>query len=346
MLADAPSATGSPGSRALLFSSLLIGLREGLEAALVVSILVAFLVKTDRRPALRWVWPGVAAAVLLSIAVGAILTYTTAHLTFEHQELVGGVLSIVAVAFVTAMIFWMRTAARHISAELRGKLENALKLGPLAIAGVSFLSVGREGLETSVFFYASVQTAQGETAVPLLGFAAGIVISVALAWLLYRGALRFDLGKFFKITGVLLVFVAAGVLGYGLHDLQGGKLPPRPVHPGLRRLRRATRDLLVRHAAQGHLQLLTADHRAAGDRLGDLRGRRTALVPPARAEQEPQHAGRDRSEGVTMPTAPRTGAVLSVALVALVAACDAQPPTAAPRGPSPSPPRTPAARSP
>ncbi|MEA5360875.1 iron uptake transporter permease EfeU [Amycolatopsis sp., V23-08] len=210
----------------MLFSSLLIGLREGLEAALVVSILVAFLVKTDRRSALRWVWPGVAVAVLLSVAVGAILTYTTAHLTFEHQELVGGVLSIVAVAFVTAMIFWMRTAARHISAELRGKMENALKLGPAAIALVSFLSVGREGLETSVFFYASVQTAQGDTALPLLGFSIGIVVSIALAWLLYRGALRFDLGKFFKITGILLVFVAAGVLGYGLHDLQeGGFLP-------------------------------------------------------------------------------------------------------------------------
>ena len=120
-----------------MFSSLLIGLREGLEAALVVSILVAFLVKTGRRTALRWVWPGVASAVLLSVAVGALLTYTTAHLTFEHQELVGGVLSIVAVAFVTAMIFWMRTAARHISAELKGKMENALQLGPLAIALVS-----------------------------------------------------------------------------------------------------------------------------------------------------------------------------------------------------------------
>ncbi|WIV59209.1 iron uptake transporter permease EfeU [Amycolatopsis nalaikhensis] len=210
----------------MLFSSLLIGLREGLEAALVVSILVAFLVKTGRRAALRWVWPGVASAVLLSVAVGAILTYTTAHLTFEHQELVGGVLSIVAVAFVTAMIFWMRTAARHISAELKGKMENALQLGPLAIALVSFLSVGREGLETSVFFYASVQTAQGKTALPLLGFTAGILIAVALAWLLYRGALRFDLGKFFKITGMLLVFVAAGVLGYGLHDLQEGAFLP------------------------------------------------------------------------------------------------------------------------
>lgn len=210
----------------MLFSSLLIGLREGLEAALVVSILVAFLVKTERRAAIRWVWPGVAAAVLLSVAVGAVLTYTTAQLSFEQQELLGGSLSIVAVAFVTAMIFWMRRASRSIAAELRGKMDNALAVGPLAVLLLSFLAVGREGLETAVFFYATVQTAQGGTVQPLIGFAVGIAAAIVIAYLLYRGAVRFDLGRFFKITGVLLVFVAAGVLGYGLHDLQEAAFLP------------------------------------------------------------------------------------------------------------------------
>ncbi|TVT52687.1 iron transporter [Amycolatopsis rhizosphaerae] len=210
----------------MLFSSLLIGLREGLEAALVVSILVAFLVKTDRRPALRWVWPGIAAAVLLSVGVGALLTYTTAQLSFEQQELLGGSLSIVAVGFVTAMIFWMRKASKSIASELRGKMDQALAVGPLAVLLLSFLAVGREGLETAVFFYAAVQSAQGGTTQPLAGFAFGIVLAVVLAYLLYRGAVRFNLGKFFTVTGVLLVFVAAGVLGYGLHDLQeAGYLP-------------------------------------------------------------------------------------------------------------------------
>jgi high-affinity iron transporter len=210
----------------VLFSSLLIGLREGLEAALVVSILVAFLVKTDRRGALRWVWPGIAAAVVLSVGVGAMLTYTTAQLSFEQQELLGGSLSIVAVAFVTAMIFWMRRAAKSIAAELRGKMDQALIVGPFAVLLLSFLAVGREGLETAVFFYAAVQSAQGGTTQPLIGFAVGIAIAISIAYLLYRGAVRFDLGKFFTITGVLLVFVAAGVLGYGLHDLQeAGFLP-------------------------------------------------------------------------------------------------------------------------
>ncbi|TNC29555.1 iron uptake transporter permease EfeU [Amycolatopsis alkalitolerans] len=210
----------------MLFSSLLIGLREGLEAALVVSILVAFLVKTDRRQALRWVWPGIAAAVLLSIAFGAILTYTTAQLSFEQQELLGGSLSIVAVGFVTAMIFWMRKASRTIAAELRGKMDEALAVGPLAVLLLSFLAVGREGLETAVFFYASVQSAQGGTTQPLIGFAIGIAAAVTIAYLLYRGAVRFNLGKFFTVTGVLLVFVAAGVLGYGLHDLQEAAFLP------------------------------------------------------------------------------------------------------------------------
>nr|WP_225957914.1 iron uptake transporter permease EfeU [Amycolatopsis lexingtonensis] len=209
-----------------MFSSALIGLREGLEAALVVSILVAFLVKTERRHALRWVWPGVGAAVLLSVAVGAVLTFTTAQLSFEHQELLGGSLSIVAVVFVTAMIFWMRKASKSIAAELRGKMDDALDVGPAAVLLLSFLAVGREGLETAVFFYSTVQAAQSDTVQPLIGFAVGIAAAVVLAWLLYKGAVRFNLGKFFTITGVLLVFVAAGVLGYGLHDLQEAAFLP------------------------------------------------------------------------------------------------------------------------
>ncbi|MER7857862.1 iron uptake transporter permease EfeU [Amycolatopsis japonica] len=208
------------------FASALIGLREGLEAALVVSILVAFLVKTERRHALRWVWLGVGIAVALSVGVGAILTYSTAQLTFEQQELLGGTLSIVAVGFVTAMIFWMRKASRTIAAELRGKLDEALDVGPVAVLVLSFFAVGREGLETAVFFYSTVQTAQGGTTEPLIGFSAGILVAVVLAYLIYRGAVRFDLGKFFTITGVLLVFVAAGVLGYGLHDLQEAAFLP------------------------------------------------------------------------------------------------------------------------
>jgi high-affinity iron transporter len=210
----------------VLFSSALIGLREGLEAALVVSILIAFLVKSDQRTALKWVWGGVAAALLICVGIGTVIAYTIGELRFEQQEIVGGSLSIMAVAFVTWMIFWMRSTARTIAAELRGKLSDALAIGPVAVGVMALLAVGREGLETMAFFYANVRTAETGPDQPLIGFIIGITVAVALGWLIYRGAIKFNLGKFFTYTGALLVFVAAGILGYGLHDLQeAGVLP-------------------------------------------------------------------------------------------------------------------------
>ncbi|WP_190823417.1 iron uptake transporter permease EfeU [Saccharopolyspora pogona] len=210
----------------MLFSNALIGLREGLEAVLVVSILVAFLVRTERRRALPLVWAGVGVAVALSVGLGAVLTYTAATLSFEAQEAFGGIASIIAVAFVTGMIFWMRRAGRTLAAQLRGQLDEALQLGPVAVATVAFLAVAREGLETAVFFFSSVQSAGGGTVLPLVGFLIGITISILLGWLLYAGAIKVNLSKFFTVTGVLLVFVAAGVFAYGVHDLQEASLLP------------------------------------------------------------------------------------------------------------------------
>jgi high-affinity iron transporter len=203
----------------------LIGLREGLEAALVVSILVAFLVRTDRRSELPKVWLGVGIAVAVSVGVTLALTLTQQALTFEAQEALGGTLSIVAVAFVTWMIFWMRRNARALSAELQGKLEDALEIGPVAVVVVAALAVGREGLETAVFFFSAAEAA-GQTLEPLIGFLIGIAIAIALAYLIYRGAVKIDLGKFFTVTGLLLVFVAAGILAYGVHDLQEAGILP------------------------------------------------------------------------------------------------------------------------
>ena len=208
-----------------MLSNALIGLREGLEAALVVSILVAFLVRSDRREALPKVWAGVVVAVGLSVAVGALLTFTSNAMSFEAQEAFGGGMSIIAVGFVTWMIFWMRRTARALSGELRDKLEQALQIGSWAVVLMAFLAVGREGLETAVFFWAAAQ-ATGETSRPLVGFLIGIAVAVALAYLIYRGAVRINMAKFFKITGILLIFVAAGILAYGMHDLQEANILP------------------------------------------------------------------------------------------------------------------------
>ncbi|MER6265925.1 iron uptake transporter permease EfeU [Streptomyces sp900105755] len=203
-----------------MFSNYLIGLREGLEASLVVCILIAYLVKTGRTDALKPIWIGIAVAVLIAMGFGCALEFGSQELTFEAQEALGGSLSIVAVGLVTWMVFWMRRTARHLKAELHGKLDAALAMGTGALVATAFLAVGREGLETALFVWASVHAASDGTPRPLIGVALGLASAVFLGWLFYRGALRINLAKFFTWTGGMLVVVAAGVLAYGFHDLQ------------------------------------------------------------------------------------------------------------------------------
>ncbi|MEU6280938.1 iron uptake transporter permease EfeU [Streptomyces sp. NPDC047028] len=207
------------------FPSFLIGLREGLEGGLIVSILIATLVRAGARQRLPQVWTGVLAAVALAMSFGAVLTFTAASLPTTAQEAFGGALSVIAVAFVTAMVFWMRRSARGLSGELKEKVTGALAMGSGVLVLTSFLAVGREGLETALFLWTTAQAA-GESVGPLTGAGIGLVLATALCWGLYRRVLKINLTKFFTATGAVLIVIAAGVLGYGLRDLQeGGVLP-------------------------------------------------------------------------------------------------------------------------
>jgi high-affinity iron transporter len=219
MGADVPISllAAGPSLSSQLFGSALIGLREGLETAVVVTILVAFLVKSDRRDALKWVWLGVAAAVAMTVGVFLVIQYGENTISGLAAEAIAGVASLVAVAIVTTMVLWMKKAAATLSGELRGNMARALETGGFAVLALAFLAVGREGVETALFM---VGFAEAKTAWPLLGLAAGVLVAVAIAYGMYLGAVRINLAKFFKYTGAFLVLVAAGILSYGIGALQ------------------------------------------------------------------------------------------------------------------------------
>ena len=210
----------------LVWSTFLIGLREGLEAALVVAILVAYLSRIGRRDVLPRLWTGIALAIALALGIGAILTFGAYALTFEAQELIGGLLSLLTVAMVTWMIFWMQKTARTMKRSLEGGIDRALTVGGAwAIVAIGFVSVAREGIETTLLLWSMVQSF-GDAPSALLGALLGLLTSVALGWALARGMVRIDLRVFFAWTGAFLVLVAAGVLAYAIHDLQeAGALP-------------------------------------------------------------------------------------------------------------------------
>ena len=195
----------------------------------MVSILLAALRKTapreagNRRVSSAPVWLGVLGAVMVAGSFAAVLTFSTSVLSSRAQDAVGGLLSILAVALVTSMVFWMRRTAASLSAQLRGDVQRAAAIGAGALTITAFLAVGREGLETTLFLWTAVK-ASGQTLSPLTGAALGLAAAVLLCWLLYRRAVRLNVGVFFNRTAIALIVIAAGVLSYGLGDLQDAGL--------------------------------------------------------------------------------------------------------------------------
>jgi high-affinity iron transporter len=210
-----------------MLSTFIIALREGLEAALIVGILVAYLVKSERRHHLRALWTGVALAITASLALGAFLSYTSAELTVKGEELFAGTTSFVAVGLVTWMVFWMKRTARGLRDELHGKAEAAVAAGALSMGTLAFFAVAREGLETSLFLYTNFKTV-GAFSTATLGLILGLAAAIGLGFGIYNRSVKLNLGKFFTYSGVALIVVAGGVLSYGVHEFQEFGFLPGP----------------------------------------------------------------------------------------------------------------------
>ncbi len=211
-------------------SAFFVTLREGLEAALIVGIIVAYLVKVGRRDAIRLVAYGVAAAVAVSVAVGVVVFATVGELPEVAQETFEGIAAVLAVVVLTWMLFWMRRQGRAMQGELETSVAAALDRGStLALAGLAFVAVVREGLETVLFMLAIVGSSEDVVAT-MLGATLGLVTAVAIGYAIFAMGVRVNLRQFFTATGILLIFVAAGLLAHAVHAFtEAGWLPETAV---------------------------------------------------------------------------------------------------------------------
>jgi high-affinity iron transporter len=210
-------------------AAFVIALREGIEAALIVSIVLAYLKQLGRSDRSHLVWWGTGLAVALSAILGTIIFSVGAEFEGTAEEVFEGLVTLTAVGVLTWMIFWMRRQGARIKSELQQKVDTALTAGGLALAAIAFFAVLREGVETALFLFAAAEGTAvegGGVAAQLLGAMLGLGLAVVLGVLLYRGGIRMNLRTFFKVTGVILVVVAAGLFAYSVHELQeAGWLP-------------------------------------------------------------------------------------------------------------------------
>ena len=200
-------------------SGLLTGLREGVEAALIVSIVLAYLVRSGRGDQAGRIWLGTGLAVALSLALGILLFNTVGSFEEPYEQIFEGTTMLVAAGVVTWMLFWMRRQAGSVKGELQAAVDRAVAGGATwGLAILAFSAVIREGLETSLFLVGQATSNRLEAGWILLGALVGLVIAVGLGYGFYRGSRRLNLGSFFRWTGIALVFIAAGLLSKGIHE--------------------------------------------------------------------------------------------------------------------------------
>ncbi len=202
-----------------LTTGLLTGLREGVEAALIVSIILAYLAKTGNQRHFGKIWLGAGAAVVLSIAVGLILFITIGGFEEPAEQIFEGFAMIIAAGVVTWMLFWMRRTSANIKGQLQEGVDRALvEGGVFGLAILAFTAVIREGIETALFLMGQATAAGTEASSTLIGAVIGLLIAVGIGYGLYKGARVINLRTFFSWTGIALIFIAAGLLSHGVHE--------------------------------------------------------------------------------------------------------------------------------
>jgi high-affinity iron transporter len=202
-----------------LTTGLLTGLREGVEAALIVSIILAYLAKTGNQRHFGKIWLGAGAAVALSIAIGVLLFVTIGGFEEPAEQIFEGFAMVIAASVVTWMLFWMRRTAANIKGQLHAGVDRALVEGGIfGLAILAFTAVIREGIETALFLMGQATAAGTQASSTLVGAVIGLVIAVGIGYALYRGARIINLRTFFNWTGIALIFIAAGLLSHGIHE--------------------------------------------------------------------------------------------------------------------------------
>jgi high-affinity iron transporter len=210
-----------------LTAGFLTGLREGVEAALILAIVIAYLVRTGNGAQIGRVWLGAGVAIVVSVLAGVVIFQTAGGLDEPYEQYFEGTAMLVAAGIVTWMLFWMRRQAAGMRGELHARIDRAISEGTvLGLAALAFTAVIREGIETSIFLAAQATSAAAGAGSVLVGALLGLGAAVVIGWIFYTGSRRINLRTFFTWTGVALVFIAAGLLSHAVHEfIEVGLIP-------------------------------------------------------------------------------------------------------------------------
>lgn len=212
-----------------MLGSLLITLREGLEAALIIGIILAYLARTNNRQGFKPVWLGTSLAVLVSLIAGAIIYIVAGEFSGRAEQIFEGSAMLLAVGVLTWMVFWMRKQAVNIKGELQARIQSALTNGSsFGLVAIAFIAVVREGIETVLFLFAANTVAESAVSFTIGGLL-GLAVAIAIGYGIYKGSSKLNLRTFFNITGLVLIVFAAGLLAHGIHEYNEAGFIPNVV---------------------------------------------------------------------------------------------------------------------